>query len=91
MSTKTFDKMREALGFPSTALEILIRHEQSSGRCFSQLCRWNTKDGCEKPTESPCPMLAIIAPYNSERGVGIQLRRSWKPQLNAYRVSYNQP
>lgn len=59
------------------ATELLERHEEDTGRCFTRVCKWNTEEGCEKPIDSPCPQLWFLT-GDKTAGIGLDLKRKWR-------------
>ena len=60
----------------SPSVDIMIKHEENTGRCYTRACNHNQDDGCVKPVDSPCPMLCMTT-GKMGLGVGEDLRRKW--------------
>lgn len=50
--------------------------EMTEGRCFTRACRWNKDNGCEKPDDSPCPLLWWLG--DTGAGKGRHMARKWE-------------
>ena len=76
MNEEIYQRMLNALGYNSEALNLMIEHEKRTGRCFTMACKVNTDKGCEKLLDNPCPMLCMTTGVMG-LGKGIELRRDW--------------
>jgi hypothetical protein len=58
------------------AAEILKRHEDETGRCFTYACKHNNPEGCVKPLDQVCPSLWFLT-GDITAGRGLDIRREW--------------